>query len=199
MDVCEVCHGLAVDLGSIHDMAMEVGAEGIAPPEHVWVALRHQLEAEGIIRDARSAGARASFGWWTAFQRPAFAGAFLGLILVGATAISYRTDFSPAQEFPELAIQQQSVEVPSAESVFKQEVLTVENDAIPGIEKRDAAVSESIRRNLRIVDNFIVMCEKSVREQPDNQMAREYLYGAYQQKAELLAAGTSRSLPGGLQ
>jgi hypothetical protein len=199
MDVCEMCHGLAVDLGSIHDMAMELGTEGIAPPERLWVALRSRLEAEGIIRDARSARATASVGWWTAFQRPAFAGAFLGLILVGATAISYRADFSPSVGFPELAIPQQSAEVPSAESVFNEEVQTMENDAIPGIEKRDAAVSESIRRNLRIVDNFIVMCEKSVREQPDNEMAREYLYGAYQQKAELLAAATSRSMPGGLQ
>jgi hypothetical protein len=60
-------------------------------------------------------------------------------------------------------------------------------------------VTDSIRRNLQIVDNFIAICEKSVREQPDNQMAREYLYGAYQQKAELLATAMNRSLPGGLQ
>jgi hypothetical protein len=43
------------------------------------------------------------------------------------------------------------------------------------------------------------MCEKDVHEQPDNQMAREYLYGAYQQKAEILATATNRSLSGGLQ
>jgi hypothetical protein len=30
-------------------------------------------------------------------------------------------------------------------------------------------------------------------------VAREYLYGAYQQKAELLATATSRSVTGGLQ
>jgi hypothetical protein len=32
-----------------------------------------------------------------------------------------------------------------------------------------------------------------VREQPDDPMARDYLYGAYQQKAVLLAAATDRS------
>ena len=62
-----------------------------------------------------------------------------------------------------------------------------------------AAVTASFRRNLGIVDNFIAMCEKSVREEPDNEMAREYLYGAYEQKAELLATATSRSMSGGLQ
>jgi len=60
-------------------------------------------------------------------------------------------------------------------------------------------VTDSIRRNLEIVDNFIALCEKSVREQPDNQMAREYLYGAYQQKAEVLATAMNRSTTGGLQ
>jgi hypothetical protein len=46
---------------------------------------------------------------------------------------------------------------------------------------------------------LIVLCEKSVHEEPDNQMAREYLYGAYQQKAELLATAMNRSVTGGLQ
>jgi len=43
------------------------------------------------------------------------------------------------------------------------------------------------------------MCEKDVREQPENEMAREYLYGAYQQKAELLSTAMDRSTTGGLQ
>jgi len=50
-----------------------------------------------------------------------------------------------------------------------------------------------------VVDHFIAMCENSVREQPDNEMAREYLYGAYEQKAELLATAMNRSVTGGLQ
>jgi hypothetical protein len=75
----------------------------------------------------------------------------------------------------------------------------VGSDSIPGLRRQDTAVTNSIRRNLQIVDNFIAICEKSVREQPDNQMAREYLYGAYQQKAELLATAMNRSLTGGLQ
>ena len=96
-------------------------------------------------------------------------------------------------------LQQEISSVPSADSVFKEEVLTVGNDSIPGLQRQDTAVTDSIRRNLQIVDNFIAICEKSVREQPDNQMAREYLYGAYQQKAELLATATNRSMTGGLQ
>jgi hypothetical protein len=127
------------------------------------------------------------------------AGAFLSLILVAAATISYRQDSSQIAARPQLALQQETPAVPSAESVFRDEVLTVGNDSIPGFQKQDAAVADSIRRNLGIVDNFIAMCENSVREQPDNEMAREYLYGAYEQKAELLATATNRSMTGGLQ
>jgi len=83
--------------------------------------------------------------------------------------------------------------------VFKAEMVTVVNQNIPGFPAHDAAVTDSIRRNLNIVDNFIAMCKNDVREQPENEMAREYLYGAYKQKAELLATAMDRSGMGGLQ
>ena len=199
IEECEACRGLALDLDTIHDFAMELGAEGVAPPEHIWGALRNQLEADGTIHDPQPVPQGTRLGWWSAFQRPAVAGAFLALALVAATTITYRQDFSQVAARPQLALQRVTSAVPSAESVFQEEMLTVGTDSIPGFQKQDAAVADSIRRNLGIVDNFIAMCEKSVREQPDNEMAREYLYGAYQQKAELLATATSRSITGGLQ
>jgi len=199
VDECEACRSLMADLGEINEVAMAMGAEGIAPPERVWIALRNQLEAEGIFRDSRQAPQRVRQGWWSAFQRPAFAGAFLGLILVGAAAISYMQGTSQVAVQSRLSVPQETSAVPSADSVFKEELLTVGSDSIPGFQEQDAAVTASFRRNLGIVDNFIAMCEKDVREQPDNEMAREYLYGAYEQKAELLATATSRSLTGGLQ
>jgi len=203
LEACAACRALSADFGAIHDMALELGAEVIAPPERVWVSLRNQLETEGLIRDPQAAprsATQASQGWWAVFQRPAVAGAFLGLVLAAASTVGYWSNFAQSSaHYAQLAPQQDTSSVPSADSVFKEEVLTVGSDSIPGLQRQDTAVTDSIRRNLQIVDNFIAICEKSVREQPDNQMAREYLYGAYQQKAELLAAATSRSLTGGLQ
>ena len=199
IEECEACRALTLDLNTIHDVAMELGAEGVTPPEYIWVGLRNQLEAEGIIHSLQPARQIAKPGWWSAFQRPAVAGAFLTLLLVAAATITYRQDFSQVAAHRQLALQQEPSAVPSAESIFQEEVRTVGSDSIPGFEKEDAAVADSIRRNLGIVDNFIVMCEKSVREQPDNEMAREYLYGAYQEKADLLATATSRTMTGGLQ
>jgi hypothetical protein len=203
LESCAACRALSEDFTAIHDMGLELGAEAIAPPERVWVSLRNQLEAEGLIRGPQTAprnAGQASPGWWSFFQRPAVAGAFLGLILAAASTIGYWTNLpQSAVQYPQVTPQQEVSPVASADSVFKEEVLTVGSDSIPGMQRQDTAVTASIRRNLQIVDNFIAICEKSVREQPDNEMAREYLYGAYQQKAELLATATNLSLTGGLQ
>jgi hypothetical protein len=63
-------------------------------------------------------------------------------------------------------------------------------DSLP---EGNPVLASSLRENLGIVDNLIAVCEKSVREQPDDPMARDYLYGAYEQKAVLLATATDRS------
>jgi hypothetical protein len=200
---CEGCRALSADFGAIHNMALELRAEEIAPPERVWISLRNQLEAERLIHDSLEAPRGASHsrpGWWAVFQRPAVAGAFLGLVLAAAATVGYWSNFAQTSVQSQLTLPQVTTyPVSSADSVFKEEVLTVGNDSIPGLQRQDTAVTTSIRRNLQIVDNLIAMCEKSVREQPDNQMAREYLYGAYQQKAELLATAMNRSMTGGLQ
>ena len=199
LEGCEACRALSADFTAIHDLALELGAEGIAPPERVWISLRNQLEAERIIREPQAEVPRPGRGWWTPLQRPAVAGVFLSLLLIGALTVSYRWGSPQSAASSQLALMQEPSSIPSADSVFKEEVLTVGGDEFPGLQRQDAAVTDSIRRNLQVVDNFIAMCEKSVREQPDNQMAREYLYGAYQQKAELLATAMNRSMTGGLQ
>jgi len=200
MNGCEACRALAADLEAIHTVAAGLGAEEIAPPEHIWITLRNQLEAEGIIHEPVPVDQSARHGWWFAFQRPALAGAFLSCVLVAAGMISTLGNSTQMAVHPTVPPQQQEASVmPSAENLFKEELLTVSNRNTAGFPARDAAVSDSIRRNLNIVDNFIAMCEKNVREQPENEMAREYLYGAYEQKAELLATAMDRSTMGGLQ
>jgi len=202
IDGCAGCRALTLDLAAIHSAAMELGAEEIAPPEHLWTSLRRQLEAEGIIRDPSPVRESMHRAWWIAVQHPALAGAFLSLVLVAAGMISIMGN--PAQTAgrltvaPQLELQQASL-APSAENVFKEELLSVGNENVPGFRAQDAAVSDTIRRNLNIVDKFIAMCEKDVRDQPENEMAREYLYGAYEQKAELLSTAMDRNTTGGLQ
>jgi hypothetical protein len=200
---CRACSALTEDFKAIQMLAMELGSDEIAPPEQVWITLRNQLEAEGIIHELLHTPQSVRQGWWFAFQRPALAGAFLSFVLVAAGMISIMGNSTQMTQQVKVAPQFESKRVasvvPSAENVFKEELLTVGNQNMPGFQARDAAVTDSIRRNLNIVDNFIAMCEKDVREQPENEMAREYLYGAYKQKADLLATAMDRSTMGGLQ
>ena len=73
LEDCEACRALSADFSSIQGIASELGAEAMAPPERVWISLRNQLEAEGLILDPlaapRSVG-HASVGWWTVFHDP---------------------------------------------------------------------------------------------------------------------------------
>src|SRR5258708_19613777 len=81
IDGCAGCRALTLDLAAIHAAAMELGAEEIAPPEHLWTTLRRQLEAEGIIRDSSPVRESMHRAWWIAVQHPALAGGFLSLFL----------------------------------------------------------------------------------------------------------------------
>ena len=55
-----------------------------------------------------------------------------------------------------------------------------------------SAVDASFRQNLQQVDDFIADCERRVNDAPQDELAREYLSNAYQQKAELLSAMMDR-------
>lgn len=50
------------------------------------------------------------------------------------------------------------------------------------------ALDESLRKNLRILNEFIAECEVHLKKHPHDTLAREYLNGAYQQKAQLIGA-----------
>jgi hypothetical protein len=52
----------------------------------------------------------------------------------------------------------------------------------------NARVNASFRQNLRTLNQFIAECERHLRQNPQDELAREYLNMAYQQKADLLAA-----------
>jgi hypothetical protein len=75
---------------------------------------------------------------------------------------------------------------------FSAELKNAEQSAVFSVHGSQSAVASSLNHNLSIVDNYISLCEKSVQEEPGNEVAREYLYQAYQQKVDLLAQITER-------
>jgi hypothetical protein len=67
-----------------------------------------------------------------------------------------------------------------------------ENDLAGMHLARATDVDTSLRQNLKTVDDFIADCKHRVTEEPQDTLAREYLSGAYEQKAELLSAMMDR-------
>jgi hypothetical protein len=184
---CPNCRSLVDDLTAIRREASSWRAEEIEAPSRIWTSLKSQLEQEGLIHENGRADAAktAWFGGWLAeLPRPALAGAYLALLIAGAFALS-RPANKQANEARWLAASEDSTLPLRAQ-------LTAEQDSFASFNNENPAVAASLNKNLAIVDNYIALCEKSVQEEPQNEVARDYLYEAYQQKADLLAQMTER-------
>jgi hypothetical protein len=199
LDACPQCRWLRDDLQAIAVAAREWGTVETDPPARVWISIEARLRAEGLIADPGLAatepkGWRA--GWWNLAARLELAGAYVLLLLVAAGLAGYRS-------LPVTTAQLTSQPSDSASAVQMHEPAldrlgaTLDGNmqlAVASLSPNYGdSLALSLQRNLQIVDNLIVVCEKKVRENPEDQLAREYLYGAYQQKADLLAVAMDRS------
>jgi len=182
---CRQCQGYIADLETIVSAAQELPAE-VEPPSRVWVALRTQLELEGIIKEpAKPAPKTEPVSWWRGFDQllrgRALATLTVGAVLAAAAVLQVRQpgNVSPALPPP----------VPTAtiQQLDEQEV-DVRNMHLASTSPVDAALEQ----NLQQIDDFIADCQRHLKEAPRDELAREYLADAYQQKAELLAAMMDR-------
>ena len=212
---CQFCQDMLADFSTIAIAAKSIPAE-VQPPDRIWISVRAQLEAEGVIHEPveilehSSPLQEQSPGFWqslSALLRPRnLATVGVGLLLaVGAflqtrkngpsvggpneipgTSAANSTLPSPGQGLvPPAAVSKVSLPSPSEAGVTLQQA---ERD-LPNIQLAgNSTVDASLRQNLRTVDEFIAECEYHLKMNPQDELAREYLYSAYQQKAELLAA-----------
>ena len=211
---CAECRSYVADLTSIVDVAHKLPAE-IAPPERVWISLRAQLEAEGIIRTPADPVPAPSVSWWASvsafFSNRVLATATVGILLVAAIVFQVRRD-RVIQDTPQVvtntkpATQPGAATLPSnvnttpspnptarqtppAEFAIPAQALSDQEPLATGmIVASSSPVDESLRENLKKVNEFIADCERHLKEQPQDELTREYLSAAYEQKAELLSA-----------
>jgi hypothetical protein len=189
---CAHCRALVADMDAIRQTAGAWAAEESDPPARVWVSLRAQLAQEGLIRGEEPVHAKAPRGWLAAIfagvPRPALAGAYLLALIAVSVAFTERS----ARELNQsrwISGTQNSTGQLNAQ-------LRTEQNSLSAMVQSNPVVTASLHDNLAIVDNYIALCEKSVREEPESEIARDYLYDAYQQKASLLAQMTERGMNG---
>jgi hypothetical protein len=188
---------MIADLKAIETEAHSWSAPLAEPPERVWVSLRNQLEAEGIIKPAPGfevQPAAAGGAWWSRWlpvsPRPVLAGAYLAALVAFSFGISGILNVRSSDTHV------LSAENRPASSLLGDQLNSVESRNIAFLRNSNSPVAASLQQNLDIVDKQIALCEKSVSEEPDNEMARDFLYEAYQQKADLLAEISERGESG---
>jgi hypothetical protein len=177
---CVACSSMLEDF-----QAMRVAGAGLAedaePSVLLWPALERELRSAGLIRG------RSLWGWLreaydaagVALPRPELAGAYAATLALGALLV--------AAQIPGGAEAAWLHRTQVASASMDTQFAGVEKDTVAAFHPRNPEVSAAFSSNLAMVDHYITICEKSVREEPQDEMARDYLYGAYQQKAELLA------------
>jgi hypothetical protein len=172
---CAACKDLVADFSAMTAAARQLPAE-VEPPQRLWLALRAQLEAEKIIR---TAPAHAKPAWTDSlaafFRLHALQLGFAAAVLVAAAIVGWPPEQHPVANAAPYA---------ETAAVLAREVAHVETAA----KTAASPANQSLRANLQIVDNFIATCERRVQQEPQDEVAHEYLSGAYQQKAEILAA-----------
>jgi hypothetical protein len=234
---CPACLGFVSDLNTIVGMAAALPAE-VEPPQRVWVALRAQMEAEGIIQQPIVVGVpvgESRWGWLSSIFRlrvlaptvAALALVFLGYFevhkgfgfakvdtpapqvaavapkVVAPVTGASSTSVSPAPvqqakadpttaAAPTLRPASDAPLKPSptelAASTPMSDLASLEGDVSNRRVADNVAVEASIRQNLRTLNEFIKECQLRLKQNPQDELARQYLNEAYQQKAELLSA-----------
>jgi len=174
---CHACKHFFDDVTGIVALAHQLPAE-LDPPEHLWISIRNELVREGTIRGF--SGDRVP--WWQSFaelfrnRSLATAGVAMVMIVVafllGSQPRNQVRQVQPGQEDPDA----------STVAALSQQEHDLANMQLASTGE-NSAVDDSLRQNLQQVNEFIADCERRVREEPSDELAREYLTNAYQQKA----------------
>jgi hypothetical protein len=201
---CSACNNLIADFSAILSVAEQLPAE-VEPPTRVWVSLRNQLEAEGIIKTDLEEVTFAQPSWRDNLSRilsgRALATAAVGFVIVAGAYVQIIRGPATGGSGPQ--VDAKTVESslspytpneplgPTGQSLHQdaQNIPMVQN---AGLSNRQDVVDTSLRQNLASLNLFIEDCRRRLKEDPNDELAREYLSVAYQQKAELLSAMLDR-------
>jgi len=196
---CKHCQDFVSDLSSIVSVAQELPAE-VEPPARVWLSLRAQLQHEGIIKEPLAVPAADHTSWWHGFadlfRSRTFATVTAGLLILAAGIVQLRQPTERPSYGPDVA---RISSVPQWQIPFQKTVMALHdqevdlrNMQLAGTAASSSPVDDSFKQNLQQVDQFIAECEHHLNEAPQDELARDYLADAYQQKADLLSAMLDR-------
>jgi hypothetical protein len=198
---CAACSSLVADFESIVATASQLPSQ-VEPHSRVWVALRAQLVAEKIIKEPVITVPAEKSPWWHGFGQLvrgrvlAVSGVAVVMIFAaGYFQMTHRQISAPLADVSPLANSEPVLAEPFAAAAMsldqEEQSLGPMQTVSTGVTST-SPVDNALRENLATLNTFIKECRKRLQEDPNDQVARDYLSAAYQQKAEILAAMMER-------
>ena len=182
---CPVCRVILADLEQILFTGRELPLE--EPPARVWANIRATLAEQGAFRRPLS-GWRRWFDFPALLPQPAPVAAIGAVVILGAVLLLHSRAFET--NFASSSRPQDTVQANSYAS--NDDLARTLEDMETSYRAREKALDPSVKviyqKSLQSLDNSINECRESVRREPANDLANEYLVSAYAQKAQVLAS-----------
>jgi hypothetical protein len=185
---CSSCSDLVSDLNAIEQQARLLPDH--EPSPRVWNAIEAALRQEGLIRQPQLRilpRAASSPRWRFAWLVPIAAALLFGsaLLIAHRHAHNQLAHHDPARP-PVIEASAQPPESP---------VVADEDQLLKLIAARAPAMRASYASNLQAVEAYIRDAELSARDNPNDEIAQQYLMNAYEQKAMVYEMAMNRALP----
>jgi hypothetical protein len=192
--ICSRCWDLVSDLDAITEQAHTLQASE-EPSPRVWNSIEITLRQEGLIRPSGlDRPARLWTGWQVRWLAPAAAALLLvsGFVLRhqrgGPSQLATRTVASSTSATANPPVAAISRATAGQADGDEDQLLTIVATRAPDLRAGYA-------NNLRAVNAYIRDAESSARENPNDEIAQQYLTNAYEQRAMVYEIAMARSLP----
>ncbi|HXW92703.1 MAG TPA: hypothetical protein VEK33_19300 [Terriglobales bacterium] len=191
LKTCSSCSDLVSDLNAISEEARLLAAD-LEPSPRVWNAIEIALRREGLIRDLEpqvvlsgSRSPRPRFAWLTP----------VSIALVSAAVFFFVSQYPPRstpgarQPAPSTPVASSVVEIPEGSAIDADET-----QLLNFVASRAPTMRAGYESDLRAVNAYIRDAETSVRDNPNDQIAQQYLMNAYEQRAMVYEMAMERVL-----
>ncbi len=186
---CSSCRSLVSDLNAISLQARTLQACD-EPSPRVWKSIEIALGEEGLIRQPspRELARVHAFPsrWRSAWLLPVAAAL---LVAAGIVRYEHGAGQKIAQQPPTATVA--SNHLPSVEVANASD----DQQLLQAVGERAPAMKASYEANLENVNSYIRDAEASVKNNPNDEEAQQYLSNAYEQRAMLYEMALDRSLP----
>jgi hypothetical protein len=184
--MCSQCWDMVSDLDAIAQQARLLQATE-EPSPRVWNSIEITLRQEGLIRQSQvDRPARQWMGWRFRWLAPVAA----ALLLVSGFILREHRG-GPLQ----LVARSVAPVVASPANTTTRTTGTDEDQLLDIVATRAPDLRAGYANNLRAVNAYIRDAESSARENPNDEIAQQYLTNAYEQRAMVYEIGMARSLP----